>query len=89
MNNMTTRYRLTTRGSRGGTFYWWIKTTGKRTSLKTTDADEAQQVLWLGYRSAVVIQSRSDQLAALEISLHLLGQGLPTPMPEKKFQKTK
>jgi integrase len=45
MNNMTTRYRLTTRGSRGGTFYCVDKTTGKRTSLKTTDADEAQQII--------------------------------------------
>ncbi len=42
---MTTRYRLTTRGSRGGTFYCVDKTTGKRTSLKTTDADEAQQII--------------------------------------------
>jgi integrase len=45
MNNMTTRYRLTTRGSRGGTFYCVDKTTGKRTSLKTNDADEAQQII--------------------------------------------
>ena len=45
MNNMTTRYRLTSRGSRGGTFYCVDKTTGKRTSLKTTDADQAQQIV--------------------------------------------
>src|SRR6185437_8110255 len=45
MNNMTTRYRLTTRGCRGGTFYCVDKTTGKRTSLKTSDADEAQQIV--------------------------------------------
>jgi len=45
MQNMTTRYRLTARGSRGGTFYCVDKTTGKRTSLKTSDADEAQQII--------------------------------------------
>jgi hypothetical protein len=45
MDTMTTRYRLMTRGSRGGTFYCVDKTTGKRTSLKTADADEAQQII--------------------------------------------
>ena len=42
---MTTRYRLTYRGIRGGMFYCVDKTTGKRTSLKTTDRDEAQQII--------------------------------------------
>jgi hypothetical protein len=41
MKNMTTRYRLTFRGSRGGTFYCVDKATGKRTSLNTTDKAEA------------------------------------------------
>ena len=45
MFNMTTRYRLTCRGLRGGMFYCVDKTTGKRTSLQTTDRDEAQQIV--------------------------------------------
>ena len=45
MNHMTTRYRLTCRGHRGGMFYCVDKTTGKRTSLQTTDKDEAQQIV--------------------------------------------
>jgi hypothetical protein len=45
MNNMTTRYRLTHRGARSGMFYCVDKTTGKRTSLKTLDRDEAQQII--------------------------------------------
>lgn len=42
---MTTRYRLTYRGHRGGMFYCVDKTTGKRTSLQTTNKDEAQQII--------------------------------------------
>jgi integrase len=42
---MKTRYRLTYRGCRGGMFYCVDKTTGKRTSLGTTNADEAQQII--------------------------------------------
>jgi hypothetical protein len=45
MNEMKTRYRLTCRGIRGGMFYCVDKTTGKRTSLKTTSPDEAQQMV--------------------------------------------
>jgi len=45
MNEMKTRYRLTCRGIRGGMFYCVDKTTGKRTSLQTTDADEARQIV--------------------------------------------
>jgi hypothetical protein len=45
MNKMTTRYRLTFRGSRGGMFYCVDKTTGKRTSLQTTNKDEACQIV--------------------------------------------
>ncbi len=41
---MTTRYRLTYRGERQ-MFYCVDKTTGKRTSLNTTDKDEAQQII--------------------------------------------
>src|SRR5512137_2688387 len=42
---MKTRYRLVYRGTRGGMFYCVDKLTGKRTSLKTTDKDEAQQIV--------------------------------------------
>jgi hypothetical protein len=42
---MNTRYRLTSRGVRGGIFYCVDKTTGKRTSLKTTNKDEAEQII--------------------------------------------
>jgi integrase len=42
---MTTRFRLTYRGSRGGMFYCVDKTTGKRASLQTTDRDTAQQIV--------------------------------------------
>ena len=45
MNEMKTRYRLTSRGIRGGMFYCVDKITGKRTSLQTTDKDEAQQIV--------------------------------------------
>ena len=45
MNKMTTRFRLTFRGIRGGMFYCVDKTTGKRTSLKTTNKDEARQIV--------------------------------------------
>ncbi|HWY31514.1 MAG TPA: hypothetical protein VNX46_12200, partial [Candidatus Acidoferrum sp.] len=41
---MKTRYRLTRRGSRGGMFYCVDRTTGKRTSLETTNPDEARQL---------------------------------------------
>src|SRR5664279_5492339 len=42
---MKTRYRLTRRGIRGDRFYCVDKTTGKRTSLKTTNKDEARQII--------------------------------------------
>jgi integrase len=42
---MKTRYRLIRRNSRGGMYYAVDKTTGKPTSLNTTDADEAQQLI--------------------------------------------
>ncbi len=45
MNDMKTRYRLTFRGTRGGMFCCVDKVTGKRTSLQTTDKDEAQQII--------------------------------------------
>jgi len=45
MNDMKTRYRLTSRGIRGGMFYCVDKLTGKRTSLQTTHKDEAQQII--------------------------------------------
>ena len=45
MNTMTTRFRLTHRGSRGGMFYCVDKTTGKRTSLGNASADDAKQII--------------------------------------------
>src|ERR1035437_8199391 len=42
---MKTRYRLTRRGIRGDRFYCVDTTTGKRTSLRTTDDDEARQII--------------------------------------------
>ena len=45
MNNMKTRFRLIQRGTRSGKFYCVDKTTGKRTSLQTTDADAARQIV--------------------------------------------
>lgn len=42
---MKARYRLIYRGVRGGMFYCVDKTTGKRTSLHTTNQDEAQQIV--------------------------------------------
>ncbi len=42
---MKTRYRLVYRGHRGGMFYCMDKVTGKRTSLQTTNKDEAQQIV--------------------------------------------
>jgi len=42
---MKTRYRLICRGIRGGAYYCVDTKTGKRTSLGTTNADDAQQVI--------------------------------------------
>jgi len=42
---MKTRYRLTRRGIRGNKFYCVDTTTGKRTSLRTTNEEEARQIV--------------------------------------------
>lgn len=42
---MKTRYRLICRGIRGGAYYCVDTQTGKRTSLGTTNADDAQQII--------------------------------------------
>ncbi|MGH7953937.1 MAG: hypothetical protein ACREFE_18720 [Limisphaerales bacterium] len=42
---MKTRYRLISRGSRGGKFYCVDTKTGKRSSLQTSNDDEANQSL--------------------------------------------
>ena len=42
---METRYRLIRRGVRGGTFYCVDTKTGKRTSLRTGNEDEARQII--------------------------------------------
>src|ERR1022692_1563562 len=42
---MKTRYRLTRRGIRGDRFYCVDTTTGKRTSLRTANEEEARQII--------------------------------------------
>ena len=42
---MKTRYRLTCRGIRGGKYYCVDTITGKRTSLRTGNEDEARQIV--------------------------------------------
>ncbi len=42
---MKTRYRLSRRGIRGDRFYCVDTTTGKRTSLRTTNEDDARQIV--------------------------------------------
>lgn len=42
---MKARYRLITRGSRGGMFYYFDKETKKRRSLQTTNEEEAKQII--------------------------------------------
>jgi hypothetical protein len=42
---MKTRYRLTRRGIRGDRFYCVDTTTGKRTSLRTANQEEARQIV--------------------------------------------
>lgn len=42
---MKTRYRLIRRGTRGGTFYYVDTKTGKRTSLQTSNENEARQLI--------------------------------------------
>ena len=42
---MKTRYRLICRGIRGGNYYCVDTNTGKRTSLRTSNADEARQIV--------------------------------------------
>jgi hypothetical protein len=42
---MKTRYRLICRGIRGGTYYCVDAKTGRRTSLGTTNPDDARQVI--------------------------------------------
>jgi hypothetical protein len=45
MKNMNDRYRLIFHTIRGGMFYYVDMTTGKRTSLQTTDEAEARQLI--------------------------------------------
>jgi hypothetical protein len=42
---MKTRYRLICRGIRNGKYYCVDNSTGKRTSLRTTNQDEARQLV--------------------------------------------
>jgi hypothetical protein len=61
MNNMNARYRLIYRGHRGGMFYGVDKTTGKRTSLKTTDKAEATRT--------IAAMNEAGQQPAMNLSL--------------------
>jgi hypothetical protein len=65
---MQARYRLTCRGIRGGKYYCVDKTTGKRTSLQTTDREEATRLLAAmdeaGHQPAVNLQIARAYLAA-------------------------
>jgi integrase len=45
MTNMKSRYRLIRRGIRGNKFYCVDTTTGKRSSLRTSNQDEARQII--------------------------------------------
>jgi hypothetical protein len=58
---MKTRYPLIRRGIRGNKFYCVDKTTGKRTSLQTTDEDEARQM--------VEARNQSERQAVLNLQI--------------------
>jgi hypothetical protein len=45
MKTMKTRYRMMSRGSRGGDLYCVDTLNGKRTSLQTLDEDKARQIV--------------------------------------------
>jgi len=81
---MKTRYRLIHRGIRGGKFYAVEKTTGKRTSLHTSQRDEAARLLAAmneaGYQPAMnlclarVYLRHSDPLVAVRTWQHVLDE---------------
>ena len=58
---MKTRYRLTRRGSRGDTLYCVDSTTGKRTSLNTSDEDAAEQI--------VLAKNQAERQPALNLQI--------------------
>ena len=58
---MKTRYRLIRRGIRGGSFYCVDTKTGKRTSLRTGDEDEARQI--------IEAKNNSDRQPALNLQI--------------------
>lgn len=58
---MKARYRLTRRGSRGGTFYCKDTITGKRTSLDTDDEDAAEQI--------VLAKNQAERQPALNLQI--------------------
>ena len=58
---MKKRYRLTRRGSRGDTLYCVDSTTGKRTSLNTSDEDAAEQI--------VLAKNQAERQPALNLQI--------------------
>ena len=58
---MKTRYRLTCRGIRGGKYYYVDTQTGKRTNLRTSNADEARQI--------VEAKNQSERQPALNLNI--------------------
>jgi len=96
MNTMKTRYRLIHRGHRGGKFYAVEKATGKRTSLQTTDKDEAARLLAAmneaGHQPAInlslarVYLKHSDPLAAVRTWQHVLEEIIKTKSGENQVR---
>ena len=74
---MKTRYRLICRGIRGGAYYCVDTQTGKRTSLGTTNADDAKQI--------IEAKNNSERQPVLNLQIakaYLAGtdNGLTTPL---------
>lgn len=96
MNNMKTKYRLIHRGIRGGKFYAVEKTTGKRTSLATTDRDEANRLLAAmneaGHQPAInlslarVYLRHSDPLASVRTWQHVMEEIIKSKTGENQVR---
>ncbi len=74
---MNTRYRLIFRGVRGGMYYCVDKTTGKRTSLQTTNEEEARQVIEASHRSKRPLTAERASWAGSQLYSHA-NRGLGT-----------
>jgi hypothetical protein len=73
---MKTRYRLIRRGIRGNAFYCVDTRTGKRTSLNTTNEDEAHQIIAARYQSesqpSLNLQIARAYLAGSDSGIHVI-----------------